>query len=819
MTGFWEDFRFAFRMLRKSPGFTAIAVLVLGLGIGANTAVFSFLNGLFLRPFPFEKLDALVTLWETHPQQERQADAAHAGSGIRNAVPPADYLEWKKSAAFEHVAAYRYRELNLSGGVDQPERVRGVLVAGEFFSMLGVRPMLGRGFLPEEETPGSDGVALLSHVLWKNRFGADPEVLGKTCALNGRTFTVVGVMPAEFDFPLGGVRIWLPLALSGSDWSDRATLSLLVLARLKDGVSLDQARSELAGITARLEQQYPQTNTGRRAALVPLGEQQVSLLSSFALLFQAAAGFVLLITCANLANLLLARGTGRQREVAVRTALGASRWRLVQQLLTESLLVSLLGGALALWLADGGVHLIRTSLPEDIAKWVGGWNSIQIDGRAMGFTLALAVLTSLGFGILPALQASRAGLPELLKEGGHASGSGGRNRLRSLLVISEVTLALVLLVGAGLMVRGFLGLMHIYQGFDPQGVMTLRIALPEDEYPRPQAEQFYGDLLDRLSGLPGVQSASIVSHLPADLGPVPGGGFSIEGRPVLTRAELPVADFQKISPDYFRTLQVPLLKGRAFGEQDGPEAPPVAILSDSTARRFWPGEDPIGKRVKLGPSDADGPWMSIVGVVSDVKQYWFDREPRLTLYLPYRQSAGLRMWILIRTSGDPESLVAAARAQVSGLDKDQPIFEVRTLAEVVRQSVAFVRISAALMVSLGSLALLLSALGVYGVMSHHVSQRTREIGIRLAVGASRSEILRLIVRQALKLTAVGLAVGLPLAVALTRLMTSALFGVVQPDVVGLVGIALGLAGVAVFASFLPARKAAGVDPLIALRHE
>jgi putative ABC transport system permease protein len=810
-----DDIRFGLRTIRKNPGFSSAAVLVLGLGIGANAAVFSFLDALFLRPFPFEGLDRLMTVWETHPQQGRQPDAAHTGSGQRYAVAPADYLDWKENQAFERFAAFRYRELNLTGG-DQPERVRAVLATAEFFPGLGVPPMLGRTIMEEDERPGHDAVVLLSHALWRDRFGSDPDVVGRTCALNGRAYTVVGVMPSDFDFPLGGVRLWLPLALSPAERVDRRTLSLQILARLRPGVTPAQARAEMGGIAARLAREHPQTNAGRGVALVPLAEQQVGFTVTFAAVFQAAGALVLLITCANLANLLLARGLHRQRELAVRAALGASRGRLVRQLLTESALLSLLGGALAVWLAQGGVSVLRASVPDDIVKWVGGWRAIEVERRTLAYTFALAVLTSLLFGALPARQAARARLGGLLSEAGRGS-SGGRSRLRSLLVVSELTLAMVLLVGAGLMVRGTLRLTNVYQGFDPEGVMTLRIALPDEKYAGAQAAHFFQSLLERLASLSPVESAALVSQIPADLGPMPGGAFSVEGRAVRTAGELPVADFQTVSPDYFRTLRIGVLRGRAFSHADGPGAPAVAIVNDAAARRLWGDEDPLGRRVKVGPPDAPGDWMQIVGVVSDVKQYWFDREPRLTLYFPYAQSPRPRMSVLVRTSGDVHALAALARAQVSGLDPDQPIFEVRTLAEAVHDSMAFVRMAAALMVAFGALALVLAALGVYGVLTHHVSQRTREIGIRLAVGAGRHEILGLVVGQALKLTALGLALGLPMAVAASALMARALFGVVRPDALGLLGVAAGLGLVAFVSSGLPAWRAVRVDPIQALR--
>jgi putative ABC transport system permease protein len=499
--------------------------------------------------------------------------------------------------------------------------------------------------------------------------------------------------------------------------------------------------------------------------------------------------------------------------------MGATSWRLARQLLVESVVLSLLGGGLAVWLARSGVRLIRDSLPSGIAQWVGGWSAIGIDARALAYTLGLAAVTSLLFGLVPAHQASRAQLTGLLKEGGRGSGAGGRARLRGLLVISELTLALALLVGAGLMVRGFLSLVDVYQGYDPEGVMTMRVSLPAERYPAAQAARFFESLLERVGATPGVESAAGVSHLPADLGPVPGGPFSIEGRSVLAAGELPVADFQSVSPDYFRTLRVPMLEGRPFGGQDGAAAPPVVIVSDSVARRFWPGEDPVGRRVKVGPADGTEPWRQIVGVARDVKQYWFDREPRLTLYFPHLQSPRPAMTVVVRASGDPQAMAAVVRAQVRGLDPGQPIHEVRTLADAVRQSVAFVRLSAVLMVILGVLALVLSALGVYGVMAYHVSRRTHEIGIRLAVGAAQPEIVRLVMGQALKLTALGLAMGLPLAAGLASVMSSRLFGVVRPDPLGFVAVVLGLTTVAALASYLPARRAAGLDPVIALRRE
>lgn len=473
-----------------------------------------------------------------------------------------------------------------------------------------------------------------------------------------------------------------------------------------------------------------------------------------------------------------------------------------------------------MWLARSGVSLIRESLPYDITKWVGGWSSIDVEGRALAYTLALAALASLMFGLVPAPEASRVQLTGLLKEAGRGgAGAAGWGRLRGLFVVSELTLALVLLVGAGLMVRGSLSLVGVYQGYEPDGVMTLRVSLPAEEYPPPRAARFFESLLERLSAAPEVESAAVVAHLPADLGPMPGGAFSIEGRTVLAERDLPVADLQAISPEYFRALRISMLKGRAFGEQDGAQAPGVAIISESLALRYWPGEEPIGRRIRVGPAGRLGPWLRIVGVASDVRQYWFDREPRLTLYVPYAQSPRSAFWVVIRTPGDVHALAGLARAQVRALDPDQAIHDVRTLSEAVRQSIAFVRMSAAMMVAFGVLALLLSTLGVYGVVAYHVSRRSHEIAIRMAVGAKRRAIIELVVGQGLRLTAAGLAIGLPLALGLSRVLSSQLFGVVRPDPLGLLGVMLCLAAVALVASYLPARRAASVDPVVALRHE
>jgi putative ABC transport system permease protein len=815
-----QDLKYGARMLAKNPGFTAVAVLTLALGIGANTTVFSFINALLLRPFPFRDLDRLVTVWERPPGQEGHSSTS-SGEVHRNPVTPADCLDFQRySNAFERFSFYRPRDFNL-GGVEEPERLQGVLVSPEFFPVLGAKAALGRTFLPEEYQPGRDQVVLLSHGFWQRRFGSDAAVLDKDFLLNNRRFTAVGVMPSDFEYPLGGVELWVPLALTEEERTQRGTFSLYVLARLKPDVSLSQAQSEMDTIAGRLEQQYPNTNLGRGVTLLCLTEIQRGLTAAFLLVFEGAAAFVLLIACANLANLLLAQATGRNKEMALRVALGASRWRIVRQLLTESLCLSLLGGALAVWFASVGLDLIRTSLPQDITKHMIGWKAIQMDGRALGFALVVAFLTSILLGLAPALQAAKTDFTSPLQEGSRSSATGpGRGRLRRILVVSEVTLALVLLVGAGLTVQGFLRLGDPYQGIHPENVMTMRIILPLWKYTEPRlAGDFYEQLLENLQTLPGVESVGVATQVPADMGPIPRGTFSIEGRPALTPSELPTADFQTISPDYFRVLRISLVAGRAFRRVDGPEAPSVAIISQSMAQRFWPGEDPVGKRVKVGPPESSNPWLSIVGVASDVKQYWFDRQPRPTLYLHYRQGPRHRMKLLTRTTGDPEDVVAATRAEIRNIDKDQPVDEIRTMEQVVLESSAFMRLAAGLMLTLGVVALALAAVGVYAVMFYYVAQRTHEIGIRMALGAQPSEILHLVLGQALKLMVGGLVIGLPAALALGRLLSSLLFGVVRSDVFILTGITLGLAAVVLLAGYIPAQRATRVDPTLALRYE
>jgi putative ABC transport system permease protein len=613
----------------------------------------------------------------------------------------------------------------------------------------------------------------------------------------------------------------MPLALTSQQLNERDRRNLQVIAHLKRGVTVAQAQAEMAALAKRTERQYPQTNIGLNVQVIPLRDQQADFTRPLLSVLIAMAGFLLLIACANVANLLFARATTRQKEIAIRAALGASRWRVIRQLMTESLLLSCLAGTIGLLLATWAIDLIKVSLPPDIARFMAGWKEIGIDGRVLVFTLSVAFLTILVFSLAPALQASRLDLNETLKEGSKFSGANSYGRrARGFLVASEIALALVLLVGAGLMVKGFWRILDVFQGANPESILTLQTPLPESKYKDQQrVAEFYQHVIQRMQVLPGVQSVSAASNTPLNNSPNPSAELIIEGRPPLLPGERQLSDFLVISPSYFTTIGARLVKGRDFGESDVREAPPVAIISELTARRYWPSEDPLGRRIKLDRSNANAPWLTIVGVVSDLKQSWFDKEIRPQLYLPYLQAPRSKMTFMLRTSTDPISLVAAARSQILAVDRDQPIEEIKTLARLFVDEGSPFRFAAVLMLVLGAIALALSAVGVYGVMSYSVAQRQHEIGVRMALGAQRSDLLRLIVGQGLKTAALGLAMGLLLALALSHVMASLLFGVVSLDYTILIEFVWLLAVVAILSSYIPARRAMRVDPIVALRYE
>lgn len=816
MRGLLTDIAFAGRVLKKEPSFILVAILTLGLGIGANSIIFSFVNTLLLKPLPFRDLQNLVSLREESRLQ----------SFTLLAVTPADYLDWKsETTAFEQLAAYQYRDCSLGQSLSVagvPQRVLAARVSANFFSALDLQPAYGRAFVSEEEQPEHEDVTILSHGLWRRQFGGDLGILGRQIFVDQHPYMVVGIMPENFDFPLGGVELWTPLTLSAAERNERRTHSLIVMGRLRPGLSMAQALANVQSITRRLEHEYPQTNSGRGVKIVPLREQQGDFIKPFLLLMQIATIFVLGIACTNVANMQLARSTARSREVTIRTALGASRPRIIRLLLVESLILGLSGGALGIALAFWGVTALKQSLPPDVVKFVMGWKQIQVDWRVLLFALLIAAGSGILFGLSAALQCSRVNLNEGLNENNRGGSVRIQTRLRALLVVAEVVLALMMLVASLQMIRGFHALLDAYRGFSPDQVLTFRLNLPERKYATPRGiASFYDELLRNISSISGVASTSAVSNLPGSLRMNLSSEFRIEGAPEPIGSEIPWTDVQVVSADYFQSLRVRLQHGRTFAFQDGAESTPVVIISERMARQYWPNENPIGKRVKLVGWQGVGDWRSIVGVVDDVRQYWFERTSRPTLYIPVPQFPRRAAYVLVRNKDkqDLNSLISSVTAEVRRLDPNLPVYDIKPMQAVISESIAAVRISANLMAIFGIIALLLSALGVYGIMSYSVAHRQREFGVRLALGAPRSSLLRMILRHALILAGIGIAVGLPLAAGLGHALSGLVFG--------LPGLSLLLMGVctasivliALLASYLPARTAMKVDPMISLRCE
>ncbi len=815
-----QDTRYGARMLRKSPGLTGVAVLSLALGIGAISTIFSFVNGIMLRPLPYQEPERLVLLDETAFKQ----GVASMGISFPN------FLDWREqNHSFEDIACYNAGGFIVAGGAE-PELLQGAFVSQGLFEILGIAPILGRTFTADEDQPDHDQVVILSHGLWQRRFGADPNVIGQTVMLNNRSRTVIGVMPKGFQFP-EVAETWGPLALNTKIYT-RTDHGLESIARLKPGVTLDQAQAEMISIAAGIEQQNPVTNEGLSVSLTSLRAGLVGDYKKALLILLGVVGFVLLIACVNVANLLLARSTARQKEIAIRAALGANRRRIFRQLLTESLLLGLIGGALGLVLALWGMDLLLAAIPIDIPFWM----KFDLDGRVLGFTAACSLLTGFVFGTAPALEASNPDLNETLKEGGRSGAGGGRHRLRSLLVVAEIALSLVLLVGAGLMIRSFISLQHVDAGINPEGVLTMYIALPGAKYRAPEKRiAFFSQLLERVRAIPGVQSAGSNSGLPLS-GNNWGRSMTVEGFPVLSVGEAPTINHCVISPGYFSAMGIPILKGRDFDERDSRDAPKVpqlaaqdqvmsgpspgvTIIDERLAREYWPDSDPIGKRIRFGPPEDNEPWHTIVGVVGDVRHRRLDASTGESVYLPFAQMPIGGSGLAIRTSGRPESLITAVRGQVKQLDPDLPLTRVMPMTEVVARSVWQPRLYTALFGVFAAVALILATVGIYGVMSYAVTQRTREIGLRMALGAQRQDVLKLVVGQGVLLATIGVGVGLGAAVALTRLMSSLLFGVTATDPITFVAVSVVLAGVALGACFVPARRAAKVDPMVALRYE
>jgi putative ABC transport system permease protein len=806
MSSFARDVKLGLRALLASPAATGIVVLTLALGIGANTAVFSMVDALLLRPFPIPEIDRLVMLWGTIPAQ----------GDDRDRQSPADFLDFEEgTTTFERLVALEWWDVNLSGA-GEPERLQGTFVSPDYLEALGVEPHLGRT-LASDAGEARARTVVLSYQLFQRRFGADPAIVGQTVRLDGERYEVVGVAREGFDYPYGS-DLWAPLSLDAKTAARRDTHYLDVIGKLRPGVTLSDAQTELDLVNRRLQREHPITNEGRGVRAIPLARAVVDLgAPAFLALWQATTVFVLLIACVNVANLLLARGAEREKELSLQQALGAKRSRIVAQLLTENLLLSAGGAALSIPLAWTGIHLLRSGMPAEVQKFVVGWREIDLDLRLLAFTAAVTVLTTLVFGLVPALRASSPNLTAALREGGRGgSESLSRQRGRRILVVAEVALALTLLVASGLAIRGTLRIAGADHGYDPDGVMTFEIALPEREYEEMEKRrQFYRSVLEGVRGAPGVLAADLTLSLPSS-----GNSYSrsidIEGNPIPNVSERPTAGFLVITPAYFETMRIPLLAGRPFGNQDREDTAPVAIVSGKFAQRHWPGTDSLGRRFRF--SD-DEPWLTVVGVAGDVLHDWFLGGPQPTFYVPFDQRPRTGMSLAVRTRGEPEAVTAAVRSVVRRVDPDQPIFHPVTMRRLIAERLIGLKYASVVMGILGSIGLVLSAVGIYGLMRYTVSRRTHEIGVRVALGAERGDVLKLALGQAFSITAAGVGFGLLLAYAAGRLMASNLFGVVQLEAGTFALLALVLSAVSLLAAYLPARRALAVDPVVALRAE
>src|SRR5262245_49503959 len=801
MKTLWRDARYGLRMLMKNPGFTFTAVITLALGIGATSVIFSFVNGILLRPLPYRDSDRLVLLDETAPKR-----------GIASmGVSYPDFLDWREqNRVFTGVAAYEGGVDYTLSGSGEPEEVSCSWVSYNTFEILGVAPILGRSFTVEEERWKNGTVVILSHSLWARRFDAKPDVIGRKILFNKRSHTVIGVMPPGFKFPAVS-DLWVPAPPVVGERTDHGWR---VIARLKPGVSVQQAQSDMAGVARHIEEQNPVTNEGLGVKLIPLREGLAGDYRKALLILMGVVGLVLLIACVNVANLLLARASARTKEVAIRTALGAGRWRVFRQLLTESLVLGVMGGALGLLLAFWGLDLLLAAIPIDLPFWM----KFDLDGRVLGFTAGVTLLTALIFGAAPALQASKVDLNEALKEGGRSSSGAGRHQTLRSLVVAEVALSLVLLIGAGLMMRSFMRLQHTDSGFNPENLLTLSLNAPVVKYDAMEKfYAFYKELLERIRAMPGVDAAGAASNLP-----LRGGSWedslTVEGYPALSVGQAPTINFNVITPNYFRAMGIPLLIGREFNDADTGDSMKVTIIDERLAREYWPNESPIGKRVRFGPPDNNESWCTIVGVVGAVKNESLNLTHRKTVYRPNAQYPLDDMSLAIRAR-NPESLAPAIQRQVKAMDPDLPIINMLTMTEVVSRSVWQPRLYAILFSVFAAVALALASVGLYGVMAYSVSERSREIGIRVALGAQRRDVLKLVVMQGMTLTLIGIGIGLAAALALTQLMRSLLFEVSVTDPLTFAGLAAMLSVVALLACWIPARRATRVDPMIALRCE
>jgi putative ABC transport system permease protein len=807
-----QDLRYGLRVLAKSPVFTAVAMLTLALGIGANTAIFSVVNELLLRPLPFRDAERLVMVWENNPMR-------NAGE---NPTSRANFRAWREqNNSFEGMAAFSDQRLNLTGE-GEPEEVSVQFATPELFQVLGVEPILGRGLMREDGEAKAPYVAVLSYGIWQRRFGGDPGVVGRPITLNGAPFTVIGILPANFQWHIKRgsntgrpAEIWTVLSMPTEGPSTRGRF-LATVARVKPGVSIEQAQSEMRTIAARLEEDSPY-NKGYTADVIPLREQFVGNVRPALLILLGAVAFVLLIACANVANLLLARAAAREKEIALRTALGAGRMRIIRQLLTESLLLALMGSLLGLGLAWLGIKALMAISPRDLINLQG----FNINLTVLAWTMTISLLTGIIFGLAPALEATRPNLNDVLKEGGKGTGgqSSRSRRLRNALVVAEVALALVLLVSAGLMVKSFGHLRNINTGFNADNLLTMVVRLPYAKYKEdPQVVGFFKQATERISALPGVRSVGLVNYLPFYGGLGASSAFTIEGRPAQPPGQEITTDVRVTDPGYFNAMGIPLLRGRNFTDIEASEARHVVLISEAMARKYFPGEDPIGKRVTVPMSEKPVP-TEIVGIVGDVKYESLVDEAKPAVYFPHSELTYSFMTLVVRTTADPADMASALRSEVRAIDPDQPVSDVRTMDQVMSDTLSRARFNTLLLGLFAGLATLLAAVGIFGVMNYSVTLRTHEIGIRVALGAQQGRLLMLILRQGLLLTLTGIGIGLAGAFALTRVLSGMLFGVGATDPATFAAIVLLLAVVSLIACYIPARRATKVDPMIALRYE
>ena len=821
MQKMWQDLRYGARMLLKNPGITFVVILALALGIGANTAIFSVVDAVLLRPLPYPESDRLVFLNETSKTMDEMS------------ISYPDFTDWRnQNQVFEKIGVYNRSSYNLTG-TGEAERIVTGQVSADLFAALRVNPALGRLFTNDEDKPGASPVVLLSYPLWQRRFGGQASILNQQLTLNGKSYTVIGIMPEGYQFP-SRVEMWVPVGQlsGGADWQQRGNHpGLYGVARLKPGVTFAQAKADMDKIGANLEKQYQDSNAGNGVGMRPLLELFVGDIRRALWVLFAAVAFVLLIACANIANLLLARAQSRQKEMAIRAAMGAGRWRIARQLLTESVLLALIGGTLGLLIAQWGIKLILYISPDAIPRS----REISLDWRVFAFTIGLSFLTGLLFGLVPALQAGVVEVVETLKETGR--GASGKHWLRSSLVVVEVATTLVLLIGAGLMIRSFYRLQKVNPGFSYEQLTSFSVSLPEKKYKtNEQLDQFYSRLLENLRSLPGVEATAAATGLPLGNNGWQT-GFIVDGRPRPPRDQTPLMEACLVTPDYFRAMNIPLKRGRYFDDHDdrsslvGKDLSKLSEVERDTAaldsivideefgRRYWPNEDPIGKRIAMG-SEEHPNFLTVLGVVGRVKMEGLSQDSkRVQGYFPFAQAPSSDMTIILKASGDPNQLIAAARQQVKAIDPDQPIYSVRTMDEIRAESVAPERLNLTLLSIFAGIALVLAIVGIYGVMSYSVTQRTHEIGIRMAIGAQPRDVFRMVIRQGMMLALIGVALGLVGAFSLTRLMASMLFGVEPTDPATFAAIAVLLTGVALVACYLPGRRATKVDPIVSLRYE